>query len=457
MHIVQTMRHNSRHFEPSALDSVGIVGAGPGGLATGILLASHGVPTTIYEADSKPGGRCQTVQNQGFKFDRGPTFFLMPEVLDEILALTGETAQSVSNLTELDPMYRLDIGWAGKVERIDAVRDLSQMKARLNEIFPGDGDAFLEFCRLNEKKLSAFEPVLRNTFDSPFDAFRPDFVKGGLRLDPFRSLKTVNASYFSHPVSQIAVGFQSKYLGMSAAECPSLFSILPLIEYGFGVWHPKGGCGQLMQSLANLFVRLGGTIRLDSSVSGLLVGGTKCNGVVLQDQSEHRHDHVVVNADAAWAINNLMPSHIRGAWGRRRTKKAKYSCSTAMLYLGVDGEVDLPHHTIRVAEEYEQNLRDISRDNGRSGVVSEDPSFYVCNPSVTDDSMAPDGCSSLYILIPTPNQKSGLDWSAELPALRQKVLGTLATEYGIDLSDRIRVECVETPQTWAQSNIEFGR
>ena len=164
---------------------------------------------------------------------------------------------------------------------------------------------------------------------------------------------------------------------MSAAECPSLFSILPLIEYGFGVWHPKGGCGQLMQSLADLFVRMGGTIRLDSPVSGLVLEGTKCDGVVLQDGSEHRHDHVVVNADAAWAINNLMPSHIRGAWGRRRTTKAKYSCSTAMLYLGVEGEVDLPHHTIRVAEDYEQNLHDISRDNGRSGVVSEDPSFYV--------------------------------------------------------------------------------
>ena len=62
---------------------------------------------------------------------------------------------------------------------------------------------------------------------------------------------------------------------MSAAECPSLFSILPLIEYGFGVWHPKGGCGQLMQSLADLFVRLGGTIRLDSPVSGLVLEGHK--------------------------------------------------------------------------------------------------------------------------------------------------------------------------------------
>ena len=116
-------------------------------------------------------------------------------------------------------------------------------------------------------------------------------------------------------------------------------------------------------------------------MSGLVLEGTKCDGVVLQDGTfEHRHDHVVVNADAAWAINNLMPSHIRGAWGRSRTTKAKYSCSTAMLYLGVEGEVDLPHHTIRVAEDYEQNLLDISRDNGRSGVVLEDPVFLRVQP-----------------------------------------------------------------------------
>ncbi len=437
--------------------SVGVVGAGPGGLATAILLASHGVPTTLYEAGDRVGGRCSTIESNGFKFDRGPTYFLMPFVLDEILKVSGRSIRDSLELHELEPMYRLDIGHDGRRHVMEATRDLDRMEAQFEANCPGDGLAFRRFYDTNNSKIQAFEPVLRHSLNSMKDMMKPGFIRGGLRLDPLHSMKEVTQRYFKHPVNEIAVSFQSKYLGMSPWDAPSLFTILNFIEYGFGVWHPKGGCGGLMQELGRIFEEMGGAIALNHPITGLRFNGRTCRGVeVGPDHEVHEHDHVVINADAAWAIKNLIPKHLQGRWNDRRVEKADYSCSTMMMYIGVKGEIDLPHHTVRIAEKYIENLEDISRGNGAEGTISEDPSFYVCNPSRIDDTMAPDGHSSLYVLVPVPNTKSGIDWSTARTKVRDQVLKTLREQMDIDLEGRIVTEIHHTPDSWADTNIHFG-
>ena len=445
------------NIRDTEVKSVGVVGAGPGGLVTAILLASHGVPTTLYEAADRVGGRCSTIESDGFKFDRGPTYFLMPFVLDEILATSGRKLSEEIDLHELEPMYRLDIGHEGRRFKIDATRDLDRMEAQFDEICPGDGKAFRKFYDINNAKIQAFEPVLRHPLNNAKDMLKPKFIPGGLRLDPLHSMKTATGKHFQHPVNEIAVSFQSKYLGMSPWDAPSLFTILNFIEYGFGVWHPRGGCGGLMQELARVFEELGGTIVLNQPITGLRFDGRTCRGVELGD--DHRvceHEHVVINADAAWAIRNLIPKHLQGTWNDRKVETADYSCSTMMMYVGVEGDIDLSHHTVRISENYVENLQDISRGNGAGGTISLDPSFYVCNPSRIDDSMAPPGHSSLYVLVPVPNTKSGIDWSTARPQVRDMVLKTLRDQMNVDLEGRIVTELHHTPDTWADTNIHFG-
>lgn len=438
--------------------SIAVVGAGPGGLAAALLLASRGLDVTVYEAMSEVGGRTARITLEGsrgaYHFDRGPTFFLMPYVLEEIFAAAGRTLTDYAELTRLDPMYRLVMGRAGQDPvTLDCTQSVEAMKSRLSAIEPGDGEAFEGFLSENRRKLDVFTPILRSPFRSALDCLNPKMIRALPLLNPHLSVAGYLHKRFRNHYVRLAMSFQSKYLGMSPYTCPSLFSILPFIEYEYGIWHPKGGCNALMKAMAEVAGELGVRVRCGQRVEGIEFEGDRAVGVRVGG-AVHRHDQVVVNADASWAIKNLIPPALRGASGRYSDAgldAKKYSCSTYMMYLGLRERVELPHHTIYISETYEQNLADIAQ-----GRVTEDPSVYFCNPSATDPTLAPGGCSALYVLVPTANCKTGMDWSRSAPAMRQKALARLRALTGRDPEGLIDCEMTLTPEDWRASGINFG-
>ncbi len=439
---------------------IAVVGAGPGGLAAALLLASRGLDVTVYESQPTIGGRTARISLGTYHFDRGPTFFLMPHVLDEIFGSVGRSLADEVDLRRLDPMYRLVIGRPDAPDVvIDTTQDVDRMAERIGAVHAPDGQAFRSFYRHNQKKLDAAEPILRRSIRGPLDLLRADAMKALPYINPHRTVHDMNSRYFEYPSVRLAVGFQSKYLGMSPMECPSLFTILPYIEYEYGVWHPIGGCNALMHALAAAFIDAGGRIETGVPVEGIEYNGKQVSGLRLGGRRAGEIvacDHAVINADASWAIKRFIPHAWRGRDSDSAFDRKKYSCSTTMLYLGVDGSVDLPHHTIRTAPAYEENLDDISRDNGAGGTLTADPSFYVCNPSRTDSTLAPEGDSALYVLLPTPNGKANIDWSSEMPRVRELLLDRIHSVLGIDLRNRIRAELRLTPDDWRAMNINHG-
>ena len=196
------------------------------------------------------------------------------------------------------------------------------------------------------------------------------------------------------------MSFQSKYLGMSPYECPELFSILPFIEYEYGIWHPTGGCNALMRAMASIAEELGVRFHLGAPVESVEFEGRRATGVQVAG-SLRRHRHVVLNADAPNALRTLVPPHLRRTWSDTRIERSRYSCSTFMLYLGIDGRYDdVPHHTIYLSADYRDNLADIEHRH----VLSADPSMYVQNACVTDPTLAPPGTNTLYLLIPVTHR-----------------------------------------------------
>ncbi len=147
---------------------------------------------------------------------------------------------------------------------------------------------------------------------------------------------------------------------------------------------------------------------------------------------------------------------MRGRQTDAQIDARKYSCSTYMLYLGIEGEVDLPHHTIRMSPHYQQNLEDIGRDHGRGGTLTDNPSFYVHNPSPRDPSLAAAGHSSLYVLLPTPNNQADIDWPAVAASVRAGLLDRIHEVLDVDLSPRIRAEIEIRPDQWQGMNINHG-
>jgi phytoene desaturase len=429
---------------------VAIVGAGPGGLATAMLLARAGLDVQVFDRCLDVGGRTSTLQLGAYQFDLGPTFFLYPRVLQELFELTGGDLMDEVPMVRLDPLYRLVFG-AG--EAMDVSSDPATMAREIARLAPADAAGYERFMRSTRAKFERLRPCLERPFGGWRSLIAWPFLKLIPWMAPWRSVDGELSRYFSDPRVRLAFSFQSKYLGMSPFKCPSLFSILSYLEHDYGVFHPIGGCGAVSRAMARTAERLGATFHLGEAVEGLTFQGRRATGVRTANGT-YDADAVIVNADFARAMTKLVPNDLRRRWSDQRIARKRFSCSTFMLYLGLEGTCDeLAHHTIYLPEDYSGVLDDIENRHR----LSPDPAIYVQNACVTDPSLAPPGHSTLYVLVPVTHQHANVDWSKEAGPFRERVLRQLA-KLGIkDLARRVRAERVVTPADWdAGHEIHLG-
>ena len=424
---------------------VAIIGAGPGGLASAMLLAKAGVEVTLYESRDLVGGRSSTITaptpSGTFRFDMGPTFFLYPRVLADIFAACGRSLEDEVELIRLDPQYRLVFEGGGEIQ---ATGDMARMAAEIARFSPADAAALPRFMADNRRKLAVFRPVLENAFNSMRDLMRPQVMRGLSRLRPHRTVDSDLGTYFRDERVRLAFSFQSKYLGMSPFRCPSLFTILSFMEYEFGVYHPRGGTGAVMAAMGRVARDLGVKIQLGEPVEEVLFEGRRAVGVRTRGE-DRRFDALVINSDFAQTMTKLVPDRLRRRWSDRKIASKKFSCSTFMMYLGIEGEVPgLSHHTVYLADDYRRNIAEIE-----AGAAPAEPSFYVQNACVTDPALAPPGHSTLYVLVPVGHRiGDGVDWAAETARYRALTLQRLARIGIPDIEKRIRFEKILTPQGW---------
>lgn len=395
------------------------------------------------------GGRTSLIEADGYKFDLGPTFFLYPQILQEIFQEVGRNLYKEVPMAKLDPQYRITFGAGGE---LNATPDLERMVAEIAKLSPPDAPGFRQFMEYNRVKLEKFAPCLQVPFPGWTSLISLRLLMVLPFLKPWKSLHAELAGYFKDPRVQLAFTFQSKYLGMSPFQCPSLFSILSFLEYEHGIWHPTGGCNSISRNMARVAQELGVNIQLNTAVEEVLFQGRRATGVRTA-QGEQRADAVMLNADFASAITRLVPNNLRRRWSDGKVAKKDFSCSTFMLYLGVEGTFDhLAHHNIYVAKDYRRNLDEIERQH----VLSEEPSFYVANPVRTDDTMAPPGHSALYVLLPVTHQHPNVDWNRESARYRGVALRQLEKLGITDIEKRIRFERVVTPADW-ESKVDVYR
>ncbi|TXC89643.1 phytoene desaturase [Metabacillus litoralis] len=420
-----------------------VIGAGPGGLAAAMMLASKGYDVDLFEKQSYIGGRNASIEEQGYTFDMGPTFLSMVHIAEEIFQSTGKKLHDYVDLIELEEMYQLIFDDA----TINMTRNEREMIQRLNRIAPGEGDGYKRFMDDTRKKMNALTPILQSKMDHFYDYLRWRVIKALPQLTISKSLYEVLSKYFKDERMKLAFTFQSKYLGMSPWECPGAFSILSYMEHEYGIYHPKGGVNQLSKAMAKAFEELGGKIHLSKGVKKLLLEGKTVTGVELENGEKIEADEVIINGDFAHVMTNLVDDGVLRKYSKKKLKKKKYSCSTFMIYLGLDKQYDLPHHTIVFAEDYKKNVDEITK----TFTMPKDPSVYIQNASVTDPTLAPKGHSALYILAPVPSNLSQIDWEAHKDSFRELVLKTIQekTEFK-DIESHIKVEKIITPRNWEE-------
>ncbi len=421
---------------------IGIVGAGPGGLTAAMILAHRGLDVTVFEREDAVGGRNAALHLGDYTFDTGPTFLMMRFVLDEMFAETGRRTEDYLEMTALDPLYRLKV--AGR--DLFPSPQLEVTKAEVRKHFPGNEDGVARFLKAEHARFERLLPCLQKDYSSLSAYFAPMFLKALPRMSLGRSVFQNLGRYFDDEALRICFAFQSKYLGMSPWDCPAFFTMLSFIEHAFGIYHVQGGLNRISHAMAKVVEEEGGKIRLSTPVSELLLDGRRAVGVRLEEGSEERFDRVVVNADFGHAMNTLVPPDRLRRYTPAKLKKWKLSCSTFMLYLGVNRTYpEHPHHNVIFADDYRRNVNEIAD----LGVLSEDPSFYVQNASVTDPTLAPEGKSAIYILVPCANRRAAIDWPAESAAYANKVLDLAEQRGGFSgLREGIEEMQVTTPLDW---------
>jgi len=409
-----------------------------------MLLAASGAKVTVFERDAVVGGRTRTLTTDaGYSFDLGPTFFLYPRILKEIFARCGGDLESEVELRRLDPQYRLIFEADGAQTHLDCSSDMERMEAELRKFAPEDAKGLRPFMTENRAKLGAFRPVLERAFERPRDMVKWDMIRALPLLKPWSTVDRDLARHFRDPRVRLAFSFQTKYLGMSPFRCPSLFTILSYLEYDHGIFHPIGGCGAVSNAMARVAERLGVEFRMGVPVERIAFEGKRARGVESAG-TRHAADAVVVNADFAHAVPRLIPAHLRREWSDEKIGKARYSCSTFMLYLGLDRPCpELAHHTVLLSEGYRENIAEIE-----GGTIPATPSMYVQHAGATDPTMAPAGHTALYVLVPVPNLLKQPDWPAQAARYREVALDRLRALGLPDLRPHIRYERIVAPQDW---------
>jgi phytoene desaturase len=296
-----------------------VIGAGPGGLAATLLLASKRYRVTVFEKKEYIGGRNSPIRLGDYTFDMGPTFFLMKDILEGIFHFTGRSLNDYVEIKELDPMYRLI--FSGN-RTLLLSRNKDKMKQALESFYPGSYEGYLRYLDKEKKKYDKLIPCLQMPYGKVTDFFKKQLITSIPYLDAHTSIYNVLSRYFDSDDTRIAFTFQAKYIGMSPWEAPGTFSIISYIEHGGGVFHIMGGLNNLSQAMAKAAQEENAVIHTGTPVKKLIVENRTAVGVELEDGSVEKADYVIINADFAHAMTHIVdPQDLRKWTANRLARK----------------------------------------------------------------------------------------------------------------------------------------
>ena len=411
--------------------SVVVVGSGFGGLSTACYLADAGLDVTVLEKNGSLGGRASVLEADGFRFDMGPSWYLMPDVFERFFGHFGREPSDFYDLEPLDPHYRI---FFKDGDTAEVTSDRGEMYDLFESYEEGAGDALDEYLETSEehygvameKFIYEDRPRIRDWID--LDVMRAAPI--GLQL--LGTMDDYVAGYFDHPKLRQIMQYTLVFLGGAPTNTPAIYNMMSHVDFNMGVYYPENGLHSVVDACVELGGELGVEYVTDAEVTEII---NRREGFTVESEAGTFHSEFVVsNADYAHTERELLPEHERqyddDYWDSRT-----YSPSAFLLYLGVEGDVDpLEHHTLVLPTDWDRHFEQIFDEPA----WPEDPAYYLCVPSETDDSVAPEGHSNLFALVPIA---PGLDDTDEVRTwYRDLVLDDIAENTGVELRDRIVFE-----------------
>ncbi|WP_458206434.1 phytoene desaturase family protein [Haladaptatus sp. NG-SE-30] len=410
--------------------SVVVVGSGFGGLSTACYLAEAGANVTVLEKNDQLGGRASRLHADGFRFDMGPSWYLMPDVFERFFGHFDRTPSDYYRLQQLDPHYRI---FFKDGDRADILPDLERNKELFESYESGAGEQLQRYLDKAETNYGVGMEHFVYTDRSRFrDYVSWDVAKNARGLNLLGSMQDHVEKFFDNPKLQQIMQYTLVFLGGSPKNTPAIYNLMSHVDFNLGVYYPEGGLGGVVDGIAELGEELGVEYHTDHEVTGIT--GHEGDFLVHNGSATTATDLVVSDADYAYTEQELLPPEARrysaDYWDSRT-----YAPSAFLMYLGVEGDVEpLAHHTLVLPTDWNTHFDQIFE----SPAWPDDPAYYLCVPSETDDSVAPEGYSNLFVLVPIA---PGLpDSPAIREQYREKMLDDIAENTGVELRDRIVFE-----------------
>ncbi|UWQ22071.1 NAD(P)/FAD-dependent oxidoreductase [Jannaschia sp. W003] len=427
------------------MSHVGIIGGGLGGLAAAATLAARGHKVTLLEKNGWLGGKAAVLEEEGFRFDMGPTILTMPRVLERVFAEAGRDIADYLDLRRLDPQWRCFYDDGTVLD----LRDDPKLAAReIGRLSPEDEAGFERFMKVADRLSDVSDRFffwrsvedLRDTMD----------LKQNMSLETLRDVmalrmhRTVAGQIkrdVRDPRVQQMLEHFIQYVGSSPLASPAVLCGIAQMQQGEGVWYPMGGTRAVPQALVRLGEELGVDYRTGVDVEGIELEGGRAAAVRLASGERMAFDRIVSNMDSVRTYRELIGGD---AWKRFGHKNREAACSGVVLYLGLREAYDhLAHHNFVFSRDPQEEFRAIYD----RGVPAPDPTAYIAAPARTEAAVAPEGGEALYVLVHTPYLRDGQDWARMLPEYRKVILRKLGRAAGMDdLEDRIAFERALTPQ-----------
>lgn len=417
-----------------------IIGAGIGGLATAIQLARHNYHITILEKNSGPGGRCGQIVKNGHHFDIGPTFFIFPQIYQQIFEKFGENIEDHLQLLRVNPAQQICFEDNSKIL---LTSDMERMRKQLEKFENGSFERFKKFLeKAGVMHHQSLEKIIMKDFRSFYDFFNISNILFLLKTNAAQNHFTYMNKFFADPRLKNAFTFQDSYIGLNPYSSPSIYSLFAYSEYSYGVWYPKGGMNQVARALYNIAKKYKINIIFNSPVTKINSYDDKVTSVNTLNGSTYPADIIVANSDLSYVYQHLLPKSDFG----EKLKQKKYSCSTITFFWGMKKQYpELKTHNLFLAETFEKSYEQVINKH----TIPDNPHFYLHSPAKIDPSMAPNGQDTVTAIVPighiTPQSKS---WKMEVKKVRNYVLKRLEN-FGLkDFKKNIKFEITITPPDW---------
>ena len=426
-------------------DHVVVVGAGLAGLSAALRLAGAGRKVTVLERESVPGGRNGLLNKDGYAFDTGPSVLTMPSLINDAFNCVGEDMKDWLELTPLTPLYR---AFYADGSQLDVHANTGEMEAEIAKHISSDEAAgyrrYVDFVtKLYKYEMNDF--IDRN-IDSPLNLLTPNLARL-IALGGFRRLSPKVNQFMKDPRLQKVYSFQAMYAGVSPQQALAIYAVIAYMDSVNGVFFPKGGMHAVPRALAAAAQKHGVVFQYNTTVTNVEVSNGRAKAVITESGERYECDAVILNPDLPVAYRELLgksPVSI---------KRLKYSPSCVTLLIGSSKKYDFTaHHNIHFGHSWDGVFDELIKKKQ----LMSDPSILVTIPTHDDPNLAPPGKHSYYVLFPTPNLDSNIDWTKQAGPYRDQMIKTIEERGYSGFGDSIETEVMTTPLDWKNQGMEMG-